>query len=196
MTHQPGGGWTRHGHLEPVRTQDFCIRRDDVTRPDGSRTVFEYQEIGHGAAVVAQRADGKIAFVRVWHYLHGDTLNLPGGTIEPGEDPEQAARRELEEEAGLIAQQLVPLTVTRLLNRSTVRLHLFAAMDLTPGERKLSGNEIGMTVEWWGLQDAVAAATDGSITLAGGALGVLLFAEHTRSGRLVDAAGRVSPVQQ
>lgn len=196
MIHQPGGGWTRHGHLEPVHTQDFCIRRDDVTRPDGSRTVFEYQEIGHGAAVVAQRADGKIALVRVWHYLHGDTLNLPGGTIEPGETPEQAALRELAEEAGFIAQQLVPLTVTCLLNRSTVRLYLFAAMHLTPGERKLSGTETGMTVEWWDLPDAVAAATDGSITMAGGALGVLLFAELARSGRLAEVAGRGDPVHE
>ncbi|WP_236076567.1 hypothetical protein [Streptomyces coffeae] len=91
---------------------------------------------------------------------------------------------------GFIAQQLIPLTVTRLLNRSTVRLHLFAATDLTPSERKLSGVETGMTVEWWGLQDAAAAATDGLITLAGGALGVLLFAERTRSCRLADVAGR------
>ncbi|AJE85566.1 putative hydrolase [Streptomyces albus] len=183
MNHSPGGGWERHGELEPVRTQNFCIRRDEVTRPDGSRSVYEYQEIGHGAAVVAQRADGKIALVRVWHYLHGDTLNLPGGTIGCGEAPEQAALRELEEETGFSARQLAPLTVTRLLNRSTVRLHLFAATDLTPGERKLSSNETGMTLEWWDLPDAVEAATDGSLTMAGGALGVLLFAEHARSAR-------------
>ncbi|ORT61942.1 NUDIX hydrolase [Streptomyces sp. CB03238] len=182
---QTEGGWTRHQSLEPVRTQNFCIHRDDVTRPDGSRAIFEYQEIGHGAAVVARRQDGKIALVRVWHYLHGDTLNLPGGTIEPDEAPEAAALRELEEEAGVTADRLVPLAVTRLLNRSTVQLHLFATFgNLTTGQRKLSGAETGMTVEWWDLEDAVTAASDGTITLAGGALGILLFAEAIRSGRL------------
>ncbi|MEU3973417.1 NUDIX hydrolase [Streptomyces bacillaris] len=187
MNHVPGGGWVRHGELEPVRTHNFCIRRDGVTRPDGSRYVYEYQEIGHGAAVVAQRADGKIALVRVWHYLHGDTLNLPGGTVHRGESPEQAALHELEEETGFTAKKLTPLTVTRLLNRSTVRLHLFTAAGLAPGRRRLSSNESGMTLEWWDLPDAVAAAADGSLTMAGGALGVLLFAERTRSGH--QAAG-------
>ncbi|MGW8554050.1 NUDIX hydrolase [Streptomyces tubercidicus] len=185
MNHDPGGGWVRHRALEPVRTQNFCIHRDDVTRPDGSRAIYEYQEIGHGAAVVAQRQDGKIALVRVGHYLHGETLNLPGGTIEPDEPPEKAAFRELEEEAGVTAQSLVPLGVTRLLNRSTVQLHMFAtAGDLTPGRRKLSAAETSMTVEWWDLKDAVAAALGGTITFAGGRLGILLFAEAVRTGRL------------
>ncbi|MDR3277991.1 MAG: NUDIX domain-containing protein [Oscillospiraceae bacterium] len=50
-------------------------------------------------AVVAARYGGKWLFVR---HRERDTFELPGGHIEPGETPENAARRELFEESGAL----------------------------------------------------------------------------------------------
>jgi 8-oxo-dGTP pyrophosphatase MutT (NUDIX family) len=58
------------------------------------------------------KADGKRRFVMVRQWRHGaqcESLEFPGGVIEPGESPEEAAERELEEETGWVSPRLVKL---------------------------------------------------------------------------------------
>ncbi len=53
------------------------------------------------AAVVPVTPEGRIIMVRQYRYaVEEDTLEIPAGLLEPGEDPEEGARRELEEEIG------------------------------------------------------------------------------------------------
>lgn len=57
--------------------------------------------------IIVKRPDGKV--LAVTRGGDDNDLNLPGGNIEPGEVPEEAARRELWEETGMIATELVEL---------------------------------------------------------------------------------------
>jgi len=62
--------------------------------------------------VVALTPDDEV--VLVWQYRFGTgtlSLEIPGGVVDPGETPEQAARRELREETGYEADSLEPLLV-------------------------------------------------------------------------------------
>jgi 8-oxo-dGTP diphosphatase len=58
--------------------------------------------VGRGGALLMQQRDEDAR-------IDPGRWTPPGGHIEPGETPEQAARRELEEETGLIAGELIPL---------------------------------------------------------------------------------------
>jgi ADP-ribose pyrophosphatase len=76
--------------------------RETIETSDG-RT-FRHETILHpGAVVIAPvRADGRILFVEQYrHSVRKTILELPAGTLEPGEEPLVCARREITEEVGV-----------------------------------------------------------------------------------------------
>ncbi|MFC8449168.1 NUDIX domain-containing protein [Kitasatospora sp. NPDC057223] len=120
--------------------------------------------------------EGRIAMVRYRSYVHDEILTPPGGSLDPGENPLDAARRELKEGAGITAGTWSRLGEIALMTKCTARLHIFIARDLTIREQELTATETGMTVEWWPLQEAVAAAMDGRLLLSGAAVSILMAA--------------------
>lgn len=72
--------------------------------------------------------DGRLAMVRQFRYSVGDwQLELPAGGIEAGETPAQAAVRELREETGLMAGELVELgMVYPSVGSTDEECHIFA----------------------------------------------------------------------
>ena len=79
------------------------VRVDEVETDDGRRSTREIVE--HPGAVAILAWDGRaLTLVRQWRHAAGrDLLELPGGTLDPGESPLQTARRELSEETGRVA---------------------------------------------------------------------------------------------
>ena len=76
------------------------------------------------AGAVLHDARGRLLLVQRGHEPNRGTWSLPGGRIEPGETPQQAAAREVREETGL------EVLVGELLLQTTVghyRIHDFAA---------------------------------------------------------------------
>lgn len=87
------------------------LRRDDARLPDGRPCVREIIEHSGGACVLYVK-EGKVLLVRQYRYAYGESLyELPAGKLEIGEDPKNAALRELEEEAGVLAEELKLLFV-------------------------------------------------------------------------------------
>ncbi len=87
------------------------LRRDDALLPDGTPCVREIIEHSGGACVLYIE-DNKVLLVRQYRYAYGESIyELPAGKLEKGEDPMLAAKRELEEEAGVRAKRLELLFV-------------------------------------------------------------------------------------
>ena len=183
VTRQPAvpQPWQQHDRATLLDTGSYLIHRDTVTQPDGTAGTFEFHQARVDAALTIALDDGgRIAMVRYRSYVHGEILTPPGGRLDPGEDPLDGARRELKEESGITAATWSRLGEIALMTKCTARLHMFIARDLTTGGQELTATETGMTVEWWPLQEAVAAAMDGRLLLAGAAVSVLMAANTIR----------------
>lgn len=82
------------------------LRLDDVELPDGKVAKREVVEYSGAVAVAALTSSGELVLVRQYRYPIGkESLEIPAGKIEPGEDPLSCARRELREETGAEARE-------------------------------------------------------------------------------------------
>ena len=77
------------------------IHKDKVVMPNGNVTVRETVVRGHAVGIIPVDENGNIIFVRQYRHAARDfILEIPAGMIEKGEEPVEAAKRELEEETG------------------------------------------------------------------------------------------------
>lgn len=86
------------------------LRVDEITLPDGRIATREVVEHPGAVVVAAVEASGDVVLVRQYrHPLRDYLVELPAGGLEPGEDPADAAKRELREEVGLVAENWTSL---------------------------------------------------------------------------------------
>ena len=111
----------------------LSVRRDRVRLPDGREGGREWIDHSGAVLVVPQLDDGRLVFVRQFRYPVGRfLLELPAGRIDPGEDPEACARRELREETGFAARRWQRLgTIDPCVGYSNERIEIFLARGLT-----------------------------------------------------------------
>lgn len=109
------------------------LRVDRVEDNEGKKTTREVVEHGGAVAIVAIDDSGNILMVRQYRYpVEKELLEIPAGGIDPGEDPAQAAARELQEEIGYFPQKLKRLGgFYSAPGFCTEYLHLYLATGLT-----------------------------------------------------------------
>lgn len=154
------------------------VRVDEVERADGHRTRREIVEHPGAAAVLAW--DGaRLAMVRQWRHATGrQLLEIPAGTLEADERPQETARRELAEEVGLAAASWVegPRFYTAP-GFCTELMHLYLATDLADASADADDDEV-LEASWMTLADALAAIDGGRIVDAKTIIGVTWLARR------------------
>jgi ADP-ribose pyrophosphatase len=138
---------------------------ETVRMPDGRQ--FELEIVRHpgGAAVVALDETRQVCLLRQYrHAADGWIWELPAGKIDHAEAPENTARRELLEEAGVSAADWRSLGY---LHSSPgvfdEVIHLYLARDLQRGEPQLEADEL-LEAHWIDLEQALDWAVSGKIT--------------------------------
>ncbi len=155
----------------------LALRRDTVRMPDGATAAREIVEHFGAVAILALNEQQQVAMVKQYRHSLGQRLwELPAGLLDIAqEDPLTCAKRELQEEAGLAAQQwevLSDIVSSPGFAEETIRIYL--ARDLSPVERpEAHDEEADMDFAWIDLSEAVAAVLDGTIVNATAVAGIL-----------------------
>lgn len=136
-------------------------RLDRYLQRDGSEGRYYYVDMAGSCGIVPLFEDGTTVLVCAHRYLFGiDIWEFPIGGMQPGDEPLEIARHELEQEAGLIARRWDALgTFAPYKGVSNERCHFFLARDLEWTQQELEPSE-SMTVHRMPLADARARVLD------------------------------------
>lgn len=124
--------------------------QDTMQIPNGTTAKWDFINHKGAAACVAVKKNGNLVMVRQYrNALERETIEIPAGGINPGEDMRSAALRELEEETGYRAGRFEFL----LSIRTTVAfcnelIDIYLAEDLEEGEQNLDEDEYLEIVEY------------------------------------------------
>jgi ADP-ribose pyrophosphatase len=149
----------------------FSVRVDQVASASLEPRRIDVVEHDEAVALLPIQDDGRIIFVRQYRHPASESLlELPAGTLNPGEKPEDCAVRECREETGMSPGRLTSLGGTYLApGYSTEFIHYYLAEDLsydplTPDENEeleieqLTWDEVKQLISRKGLRDAKTLA--------------------------------------
>ena len=150
----------------------FRVERVVQTGDDGTEHVKEVVRHPGAVVVLPLLDDGRICFIENYRAsVRQRLVELPAGTLEPGEDPDQTALRELAEETGYHAAVMRRLTMFYMSpGILDERMFFYVATSLRAGTMQLdSGEDIRPRPATW--PEALAMVRDGRIqdgkTIAG-----------------------------
>ena len=118
----------------PYEGRILNLRVDQVEFPDGKSTIREIVEHRGAAAIVPVLEGNRVVLVRQFRYAAGsDLLEIPAGTLEIDEAPEDCAKRELEEETGYTCCEIRKILECYIApGYSTEKIHFYLARGLEP----------------------------------------------------------------
>ncbi len=124
------------------RVLDVAVEKHQM--PDGRQSDFEIIRHPGGAAILPVLPDGRILLIRQFRPTIGEMVfEIPAGRLEVGESARGCAGRELMEEVGYSAGQILPLGgFWSTVGFCDEYIHLFLGLELTLVEQNLEADEI------------------------------------------------------
>jgi len=150
---------------EVYKGRIFNFVTENLTLPNGRDAEMAFIRHPGSIAVVPLLDDNTVVMeVQYRHPVGEYLLEIPAGTLEPDESPLNCAKRELMEETGFRAQELIELGKIHMIPAySDEEIHVFIAKGLTPAKQNLDPDEI-IEVVTYPLEKAVQMIDAGKIT--------------------------------
>lgn len=160
------------------------VRSDRVRYGDGE-IVRQYVAHTGAVAILALDDDGRVLLIQQYrHPIRHREWELPAGLLDvKGEEPLAAARRELAEEADLVADNWEPLVsswTTPGGNDELIQVFLATGVRAADSAHDREDEEADIRIEWVPLADAVTAVMDGRMRNGILAIGVLAASQRLR----------------
>ncbi len=170
--------WQQLSSDYTLKTPWFNLRSDRVRLPDKSESIYHVIEHLGFAAIVAITAENNVIMEKIYRYpLDKTMLECPSGQLE-NDGAELAARRELEEETGYIAEHFQHLgQFYTSPGRGNERFDLFLALNAKPDGLNQHENTEQIEVVTIPLDELYEMALNAEITDSITALSIIL-AKH------------------
>jgi ADP-ribose pyrophosphatase len=152
------------GSKELYRGRIVHLWLEDVTLPTGARVSLEVVRHPGAAAIVAIDDRDEVTLIRQFRHAAGGFIwEIPAGVLNAGEDPAACAMRELREETGLLAEEVINLgSILTTPGFCDERIYLFLARRCRSTEQELDADEI-LTVSQFPLRTALDMIRRGEI---------------------------------
>jgi ADP-ribose pyrophosphatase len=177
--------WKHLSSRTLYRRERVMFREDLLELPGGQERPYAVLQLGGSAGVVPLTAHDEVILVRQYrHVTRRFCWEIPGGGIQTGESPEEAAQRELREEAGCRAGRLRCLGGFWPNNAYLDEvIHVYLAEDLVSDPLPADQDE-QLERRAFPFQEALAMAQDDRITCGLTKLAILWAAVATRAQSL------------
>jgi ADP-ribose pyrophosphatase len=175
---KPENRWSRTGSRYLFQSRWYAVRQDALTSPEGKSITYTVVEHPGFVVIVPLLPDGRVVMERIYRYpLQRVNLECPSGGLD-GEEPEIAARRELEEETGYRAGRMIGLgKYAASSGLSDEEFFVFLATGISADGMLRREITEDIEIELIPLTDLRALALRGEITDAPSALAILLACE-------------------
>ena len=157
---------------------------DKVLLPNGRTSTREVADHPGGVAIVALDDEDNVLTVKQYRYVFSRVLEeIPAGKLEPGEDPREAALRELREETGATPGRFTDLgAMIPSPGAYGEVLHLYLAEELDFGEQSPDEDEF-LDVARTPFAEMVRRVLDGELADAKTVIGILKVDALRRYGK-------------
>ncbi|MFQ6678090.1 MAG: NUDIX domain-containing protein [Fidelibacterota bacterium] len=153
------------------------VRRDDVSLPNGRISTREWINHPGASCIIPILPGGEIALIKQYRYpVQAEMIELPAGKLDPDEDPEMCARRELEEEIGYSPGKMTFVcNIHPAIGFANEKMWIYIAEDLIKTKTNKDHDEFLELIPT-SINDAIKMVWDGLITDVKTIIG-LLWAE-------------------
>lgn len=145
-------------HKEIYKGRLITLNQETVDLPDNAQIELDIVRHPGGAVVIALDDDKQVCLIKQYRYAAGGVIwELPAGCIDPDDsDSLVTAKRELEEEAGLIAQHWQSLgSMFSTPGFCDEVLYIYLATGLSQTQTKRDEHELIEEIHWIPLQQAL-----------------------------------------
>jgi ADP-ribose pyrophosphatase len=170
--------WSRTSSRYLFQSRWYAVRQDALISPEGEAITYTVVEHPGFVVIVPLLPDRRVVMERIYRYpLQRVNLECPSGGLD-GEEPERAARRELEEETGYRAGRLIDLgKYAASSGISDEEFSVFLATDVSADGLLRREITEDIEIELIPLAELRAQVLRGEITDAPSALAILLASE-------------------
>ena len=155
----------------------FKVTQKIYLKKDGTKIVRDIVNPGDAAVILPITEKNEVVFITQYREsVNKVSMELPAGMVDPGEKPIETAKRELEEETGLIANKIEPLiSLFPSTGYTSEKVHIFVAKDFKNGTQRLDSTEEILSIKKIKIEECIEKIKKGELENASQLIGILLY---------------------